>query len=168
MSKTLEFWHHHGGVSVPDLEASIRWYRDMLGFELERRFPIPSIPAEVAMLRNGPLHMELFQVPGAKLLPEERRTPDTDLCTHGNKHVSFAVTDVRPFAEELRRRGVDIVWVREMAHGSNIFIRDNSGNLIEFVQEQRPTSLWATLAIESSSPNTSHRNYPFYRSVPDE
>src|SRR5450631_3606966 len=137
MNKTLEFWHHHGGVSVPDLEASIRWYRDMLGFELERRFAIPSIPAEVAMLRNGPLHMELFHVPGAKPLPEERRTPDTDVYTHGNKHVSFAVEDVRPFAEELRRRGADIVWVREMAHGSNIFIRDNSGNLIEFVQEKR-------------------------------
>jgi methylmalonyl-CoA/ethylmalonyl-CoA epimerase len=107
----------------------------VLGFELEARFPIPAIPAEVAMLKHGPLHIELFQVPGAKPLPEERRQPDTDVHTHGNKHVSFAVADVRPFAEELRRRGADIVWVKEMKHGSNIFIRDNAGNLIELVQE---------------------------------
>ena len=89
------------------------------------------------MLENGPLHIELFQVPGAKPLPEERRNPDTDLLTHGNKHVSFAVQDVEPFAQELRRRGADIVWVRKMPQGSNIFIRDNCGNLIEFVQEPK-------------------------------
>jgi methylmalonyl-CoA/ethylmalonyl-CoA epimerase len=139
MSKTLEFWHHHGGVSVPDLDAAIVWWRTVLGFEVAERFPIPAIPADVAMLVNGPLHIELFQVAGAKPLPDERRQPDSDVYTHGNKHVSFAVDNVREFAAELRRRGADIVWVKEMKHGSNIFIRDNAGNLIEFVQSSKPT-----------------------------
>lgn len=139
MTDKLEFWHHHGGVSVPDLDAAIAWWRTVLGFEVEARFPIPAIPADVAMLVNGPLHIELFQVAGAKPLPAERRQPDTDVYTHGNKHVSFAVESVRDFAEELKRRGADIVWVKEMKHGSNIFIRDNAGNLIEFVQSSKPT-----------------------------
>jgi methylmalonyl-CoA/ethylmalonyl-CoA epimerase len=139
MSKTLEFWHHHGGVSVPDLDAAIAWWRTVLGFEVAERFPIPAIPADVAMLVNGPLHIELFQVAGAKPLPDERRQPDIDVYTHGNKHMSFAVDNVREFAAELRRRGADIVWVKEMKHGSNIFIRDNAGNLIEFVQSPKPT-----------------------------
>jgi methylmalonyl-CoA/ethylmalonyl-CoA epimerase len=139
VTKSLKFWHHHGGVSVPDLDAAIVWWRTVLGFEVAERFPIPAIPADVAMLVNGPLHIELFQVAGAKPLPDERRQPDTDVHTHGNKHVSFAVDDVREFAAELRRRGADIVWVKEMKHGSNIFIRDNAGNLIEFVQASRPT-----------------------------
>jgi methylmalonyl-CoA/ethylmalonyl-CoA epimerase len=138
VSERLEFWHHHGGISVPDLDAAIEWWRRVLGFEVEARFPIPAIPAEVAMLKHGPLRIELFQVPGASPLPGERREPDTDVHTHGNKHVSFAVADVRPFAEELRRRGADIVWVKEMKHGANIFIRDNAGNLIEFVQAGQP------------------------------
>jgi len=135
MGTRLEFWHHHGGLSVPDLEASIAWWRAVLGFEVVKRFPIPAIPATVAMLRNGPLHIELFEVSGAKPLPAERRQPDSDLHTHGNKHISFAVHSVREFAAELERRGADIVWVKEMPHGANIFIRDNAGNLIEFVQE---------------------------------
>jgi methylmalonyl-CoA/ethylmalonyl-CoA epimerase len=138
VSGRLEFWHHHGGISVPDLDAAIDWWRRVLGFEVEARFPIPAIPAEVAMLKHGPLRIELFQVPGARPLPGERREPDTDVHTHGNKHVSFAVADIRPFAEELRRRGADIVWVKEMKHGANIFIRDNAGNLIEFVQAGHP------------------------------
>jgi methylmalonyl-CoA/ethylmalonyl-CoA epimerase len=145
MSRTLEFWHHHGGVSVPDLEAAIAWWRAVLGFEVVERFPIPAIPANVAMLQNGPLHIELFEVAGAKALPDERRQPDTDVYTHGNKHVSFAVENVHEFAAELKRRGADIVWVKEMKHGANIFIRDNVGNLIEFVQASKPPDGYAAL-----------------------
>jgi len=141
----FQFWHHHGGLSVPDLDASIAWYRSVLGFEVARRFPIPAIPADVAVLKNGPLHIELFQVANAKPLPPERREPDTDVYTHGNKHVSFAVERVREFAEELKRRGADIVWVKEFEHGANIFIRDNAGNLIEFVQAAVPEEKFATL-----------------------
>jgi methylmalonyl-CoA/ethylmalonyl-CoA epimerase len=147
MTQVLEFWHHHGGVSVPDLEEAIAWWRKVLGFEVAKRFPISAIPAEVAMLQNGPLHVELFHVPGAKPLPEERRTPDRDLHTHGNKHVAFGVRNVREFAAELTRRGADIVWVREMPHGSNIFIRDNAGNLIEFVEEPKSTATSALLPL---------------------
>ena len=145
----LEFWHHHGAMSVPNLDAAIAWWHDVLGFEVAERFAIPSVPAEVAMLRNGPLHIELFEVRGAKPLPAERREVHADLHTHGNKHVSFAVENVQAFAAELRRRGADIVWVREMPHGSNIFIRDNAGNLLEFVQASTPTTTHARLTAGS-------------------
>ncbi|WP_114240633.1 VOC family protein [Dyella sp. C9] len=126
--------HHHGGISVPDIEASIAWYRDMLGFEVEKRFDIDKIPARVAMLRRGELRLELFEVPGAAPLPEDRRHPDRDVHTHGNKHVAFAVRDVEPMAAELRARGADIVFVMRASFGANIFIRDNAGNLLEFVE----------------------------------
>jgi methylmalonyl-CoA/ethylmalonyl-CoA epimerase len=125
-------------MSVPDIEAAVAWWNTVLDFKVVKRFRIPTIPAEVAMLQNGPLHIELFELAAAKPLPQERREPDTDLLTHGNKHVSFAVHDVESFAEELKRRGADIVWVRKMPHGSNIFIRDLAGNLIEFVAERKP------------------------------
>lgn len=130
------FWFHHGGVSVPDLDAAIDWYGRVLGFEIERRVPIPSVPCEMAMLRNGALRMELFEVPGAKPPAEDRSTPDADLQSWGNKHVSFAVADVPAFAEALRARGADIVWIKVFPFGSNIFIRDMAGNLIEFVQSR--------------------------------
>ncbi|HZF15934.1 MAG TPA: VOC family protein [Steroidobacteraceae bacterium] len=132
--RKLEFKHHHGGISVPDLEASIRWYADVLGFEVETRIYIEAVPAKVAMLRHGELRLELFEVEGAAPLPPDRREPNKDLRTHGNKHIAFAVKDVDSFAEQLRKRGADIVFVGHFEFGSNIFIRDNAGNLIEFVQ----------------------------------
>jgi methylmalonyl-CoA/ethylmalonyl-CoA epimerase len=142
----LEFWHHHVGVSVPDLQASMDWYQRVLGFTLLRRVRIESIPAEVAFLKHGAMHVELFEVAGAKALPAERREPDSDVRTHGNKHISFAVADVDVFAQELRRRGADVVWVKHFPHGgANIFIRDNAGNLIEFVQASRDAQHIASL-----------------------
>ncbi|HVW69994.1 MAG TPA: VOC family protein [Steroidobacteraceae bacterium] len=137
---SLELKHHHGGISVPDLDASIRWFADVLGFKVESRFEIPAIPAKVAMLRRGDLRVELFEVPGAKGLPEERRQPNTDLLTHGNKHLAFAVKDADATAEVLRQRGADIVFVGHFEWGANVFVRDNAGNLIEFVQQPE---MWA-------------------------
>jgi methylmalonyl-CoA/ethylmalonyl-CoA epimerase len=126
---------HHGGLSVPDLEASIAWYAAALGFEVESRFEIPQIPAKVAMLRRGELRMELFEVPGATPLPPDRRQPNKDVHTHGNKHVAFAVQNIDPLVGELRARNVDIVFVGRFKFGTNAFVRDNAGNLIEFVQQ---------------------------------
>ncbi len=142
----LEFWHHHAGVSVPDLAASIDWYQRVLGFTLVRRLRIETIPADVAILKHGAMHIELFQAQGASPLPPERREPDSDVRTHGNKHVAFGVADVEAFATELRRRGADVVWVKRFEHGgANIFIRDNAGNLIEFLQATLDPQLTASL-----------------------
>ena len=137
----LELKHHHGGISVPDLDASIQWFARVLDFEVENRFEIPAIPARVAMLRRGDLRVELFEVPGAQGLPEERRQPNTDLRTHGNKHLAFAVKDADATAEVLKARGADIVFVGHFEFGANVFIRDNVGNLIEFVQQPE---MWST------------------------
>jgi methylmalonyl-CoA/ethylmalonyl-CoA epimerase len=131
----MDLKHHHGGISVPDLESSIRWYADVLGFEVEQRMHIGAIPAKVAMLRRGELRIELFEVPGARPLPAERREPNRDLHTHGNKHLAFAIRDVDEAERELRTHGVDIVFVGRFEFGSNIFLRDNSGNLVELVQQ---------------------------------
>jgi methylmalonyl-CoA/ethylmalonyl-CoA epimerase len=142
---SIEFWHDHAGVSVPNLDESIAWYEGVLGFTVERRSTIESIPAQVAILSNGNLRLELFEVPGAKAPSEDRSLPNEDLKTWGNKHVSFAVEDVFALADELKARGADIVWVKKFPFGSNLFMRDNAGNLIEFVQRAKPAIQPATL-----------------------
>ena len=131
-----DFAFHHVGVSVPDLEASIAWYRSILGFEVLRRIQIDAIPARVAILQRGAMHVELFEVDGATAPSGDRSEPHADLHTYGNKHVAFVVRDVHAFAEALRQRGADIISVNDFKFGSNAFIRDNSGNIIEFVQAE--------------------------------
>lgn len=130
-----DFTFHHGGVSVPSLEEAIAWYGRVLGFELERRFAIPPAHAQVAFIRKGPLGFELFEVAGASPLPADRRLPDLDLKTHGNKHVAFRISDLDDFLAEMEAKGADVAFVVRAAFGNGCFIRDCAGNLIEFVEE---------------------------------
>jgi methylmalonyl-CoA/ethylmalonyl-CoA epimerase len=130
-----DFIFHHGGVSVPDIEAAIDWYGSVLGFEVEKRFRIAPAKANVAMVRKGELRFELFEAEGAAPLPEDRRMPIPDLKTHGNKHVAFQVDNLDAFLAEMEAKGVDIAIVVREEFGSGCFIRDCAGNLIEFVEE---------------------------------
>lgn len=142
-----QFWFHHVGVSVADMDGSIAWWEDILGFTLERRYVLANIPAEIAMLANGPLHVELLKVPAPKPAAAERHVPDDDLQTCGNKHVAFSVADVRAFIAEISGRGAEVVWLKELSNGrAASFIRDNEGNLIEFVQFPRIDEAVATIA----------------------
>ena len=134
MSDTPEFSFHHGGVSVPDLEAAIAWYGEVLGFELESRFDIEAAKAKAAFVIKGPLRFEIFEVAGAASLPEDRRHPPADLRTHGNKHLAFVVKDLDVFLTQVRAKGADVAFIVDEAFGRGCFLRDCAGNLIEFVE----------------------------------
>lgn len=129
------FAFHHGGVSVPSLDAAIDWYCRVLGFELEKRFYIEAARSHTAMLRKGPLRFELFEVEGAAPLPEDRRHPLVDLRTHGNKHLAFRVDDLETFLAEMAEKSADVAFVVREPFGKGCFIRDCAGNLIEFVED---------------------------------
>lgn len=126
----------HIGISVPDIDAAIDWYGSMFGFELEMRQHLPIIPADIAFLRRGDFRIELFQVAGAAALPPERREPNQDLRTHGNKHVCYRLADVPATVATLRDRGADIVFEKTINGTPMAFIRDNAGNLIELIQRE--------------------------------
>lgn len=126
---------HHAAISVPDLDASIAWFEGALDFVVEKVAVIDAIPARVAMLRRDHLRIEIFEIPGANELPEGRRDPLEDVRTHGNKHVAFAVSDLDEVVDELRRRGVEIVFESRTELSCCAYIRDNCGNLMEFIQQ---------------------------------
>ena len=93
------------------------------------------IKARVAFLKHGEFSIELFEIEGAKPLPEERRIPNLDIQTHGTKHLAFAVKDIREFVDRLKEKGVDIAMdIFPMEEDLVCFIRDNSGNLLELIQ----------------------------------
>lgn len=57
----IDFKAHHLGLSVPDVEASIRWYGDFLGFAVEKRMEIAPIHAKIALLKRGDFRLELYR-----------------------------------------------------------------------------------------------------------
>ena len=130
-----DFTFHHGGVSVPDLDAAIEWYGRVLGFAVEKQFFIPPARAKAAMIRKGALRFELFEPEDGNPLPAGRSHPPSDIRTHGNKHVAFCVADIDVFIAEMGEKGVDVPFVVRESFGKGCFICDCAGNLIEFVEE---------------------------------
>jgi methylmalonyl-CoA/ethylmalonyl-CoA epimerase len=128
---------HHVGISVPDLEAAIAWYHDMLGFEVAKRMEMGAGSAKLAFVKNGDFYIELFEVKGANPLPESRRYPNEDIKTHGTKHLCLVVDDNRQVAAILKEKGVDIA-MDGSERGGPLFIRDNAGTLIEIVPPSAP------------------------------
>ena len=127
----------HVGVSVPDVSASIAWYEEMLGFRLVFDKYIEQLPARVAFMKQGDFSIELFEVEGAAPLPADRRVPNLDIRTHGTKHVAYAVKDLKTLMESLKSKGVDVAMDLFPMEGDLVaFIRDNTGNLIELIQQQ--------------------------------
>lgn len=128
--------YHHVGISVPNLEQSIAWYKKMLGFEVVSRMSGATNDAMlVALIKRGNCHIELFQVPGAKPLPEYRRDPSADLRVHGLSQFAFQVADTHAVVKELKAKGAEIAMGPVDAAGVVFaFVRDNAGNCFEVIQ----------------------------------
>lgn len=125
---------HHAAMSVPDIDAAARWYGDVLGFRVEKRFPIPVGTLAMFLERDG-LRIELFQVADPLPMPPARLDPREDLKTLGNKHAAFTVSDYDSFRSDLLARGIDLVLEVGERFGRGLFIRDCAGNVIEFLEE---------------------------------
>jgi methylmalonyl-CoA/ethylmalonyl-CoA epimerase len=128
----------HVGISVADIKASMAWYEQMLGFRLVSDNYYEQLPARIAFMELGGFSIELFQVPGAAPLPDDRRVPNLDIRTHGTKHVAYAVKDLSGLMETLKSKGVDVAMDIFSMEGDLVaFIRDNTGNLIELIEHRR-------------------------------
>lgn len=124
----------HVGISVGNMEESLAWYNKNLDFELVKDDYVPPLGARICFIRNGDFEIELFQYDAPKPIPEDRLTPNSDLQTIGTKHVAFEVPDMKALKEKFLANGVDIAH-EVMMEGNNVmFVRDNSGVLIEFIQ----------------------------------
>jgi catechol 2,3-dioxygenase-like lactoylglutathione lyase family enzyme len=95
----------HVGITVRDLERSITYYGDVLGFRLLRQ------TTTNAYLYLGEELLELIQAaPGAKGEPtRDAGTMERMLATIGPNHVGFRVDDLDAALAEIERRGGTIV-----------------------------------------------------------
>ena len=141
---TLAF--SHVGVCVSDLERSLRFYVEGLGFEPFARFELERNIAEVDppvkltsfFIQKGGLRIELlhYASPGAFGHPSTRRNQ------LGLTHLSFVVEDVDAAAAELETYGGTIVpgtrsGQDDPASVQIIFLADPDGTRVELMRLAR-------------------------------
>ena len=127
----FELKPHHVAINVADIDASVKWYSDILGFVVTNRDFIPSSPSKSALLKKGGFYLELFQHEKILPRPVEPNVSYPGPETIGFRQVAFTVSDPQKLTQILKRKGVEIT--RERPDGTAQFIHDNSGNVLEFM-----------------------------------
>jgi catechol 2,3-dioxygenase-like lactoylglutathione lyase family enzyme len=117
-------------ISVPDLQASTKWYTEKLG--LRSILSVPKQPGAVGVnvLQGNGLTVELQQHDGAQ--PVTRGAPSD---RHGIFKVGVVVKDFDATLAMLRARGVAIAmgpWPKRSDQPAQVIVRDTSGTLIQF------------------------------------
>lgn len=126
----------HVGISVSDMERSLKWYKEVLGFDqLLKDDYVPPLGARICFIRGcGGFEIELFQYDAPKAIPSDRLVPDTDLQTIGTKHAAFETDDMPALKAHFVACGVDIAHEVTMDGEAVMFVRDPDGILLEFIQ----------------------------------
>ena len=139
---------HHVAISTPDLERSLDFYRDLLGFEVvfDGGWPPGTAVADAitglrgssarqVLLKGGNAYLELFQYETPSPRPGQ---PDRPACDHGITHLCVDVEDID--AEYARLSAAGMLFhdlPQDVGFGSGvrtIYGRDPDGNIVE-IQE---------------------------------
>lgn len=127
----------HVGISVYNMEESIAWYEKNLDFEICKNDGyVPPLGAKIVFMKNKDIdfEIELFEYDEPKPIPEDRKTPNTDLQTVGTKHLAVQTPDMEAVKARFLENGVDIAHEVTMDGESVMFVRDCNGVLVEIIQ----------------------------------
>lgn len=145
VSGPVKLYPHHFGVFCSNLERSVLWWEEILGFTKmdEQTCFLPDYGhARMAWLKLGDIYVELFDFPGLQELSNEEYWG-----TYGTKHLCLCTKDedFDAFLAYLDEKNVPVIVraehppeVTRKPEGMvrAIFINDPDGNRVEIQSEQ--------------------------------
>ena len=135
----------HVGICVSDMERSLRYYRDLLGFRFEHDLHVEGEPSDTLLrLRNVNLDAVYLERDGVRIELLRFASPPAPaprpraMHERGLTHLSFRVADLDATLAALRAAGervLDETIIRIPAvAAAACFVVDPDGQLIELVQ----------------------------------
>ena len=137
----------HTGITVTDLERSLAFWRDVLGFQLSHRphqsgklaseiTGVPGAEISIAVLKGYGHKIELLEY----LAPSDRTRSALRPCDVGSVHVAFTVDDLDALLERIAASGWHAAGSPQtLQSGPNagkrvVYVRDPDGTTIEFME----------------------------------
>lgn len=127
----------HLMLGVDDMEAVIAWYRDKLGYEVEKAWTVDGLPGIrlAYLIGHGGYRMELIAGGHGPKTPDPASF-DEHFRMRGYQHACYWVDDVDAVMAELKSRGVEAFFpATDFPVGAErrvAFVKDPEGNIIEF------------------------------------
>jgi glyoxylase I family protein len=139
----------HTGITVSNLEQSLAFWRDLLGFELSHTaHQTGELAREITGIAGAELKLAVLKAPGGhkiellEYLGPPDRTKHTDLrpCDVGSVHVALTVNDLNAVLQRIVASGWKTAGKPQtLQSGPNagkrvVYVRDPDGTTIEFMQ----------------------------------
>jgi catechol 2,3-dioxygenase-like lactoylglutathione lyase family enzyme len=142
---------HHTAISTGDLDRALKFYRDLLGFEVAMEFEWPKgtesadsitglkdSAARTAMLKAGNMMIEIFEY--SSPAPREG-DPGRPVCDHGITHICVDVVDIESEYERLKAAGMTFHCPpQDLGIAKATYGRDPDGNVVELQEVLDPGS----------------------------
>jgi len=138
---------HHVSISVPDLDAALQFYSELLGFEVvqrslfegnmplaDRAIGLDRVHARMAMLKAPNAFLEIWEYHHPA--PEDRTQRP---CDHGYAHIALQVRGIDEEHARLSAGGMTFVGPPvDFGRSAAIYGRDPFGNVIELYEIRSP------------------------------
>jgi catechol 2,3-dioxygenase-like lactoylglutathione lyase family enzyme len=137
----------HTGITVSNLERSLVFWRDVLGFELSHRaHQTGELAAEITGVPGAEILIAVLRAPGHKVelleyrAPADRSRANLRPCDIGSVHIALTVDDLDAVLETIAASGwkaagePQTLTVGPNAGRRVVYVRDPDGTTIEFMQ----------------------------------
>jgi len=142
---------HHAGIQVADLERSVAFYRDILGFEVVFQWnPQAEYIRTITGYPGADIHAAILRFPGSDAFLEileyrnvDKTPVDTRTANPGTAHLAFFTDDCDALYAELTAKGVKSVnppvtpTMGPNEGGRAVYMIDPDGIRVEFITSRR-------------------------------
>jgi glyoxylase I family protein len=139
---------NHTGITVSNLERSLAFWRDVLGFEFSHRaHQTGELAEQITGVPGAEISLVVLKAPGGHkielleyLAPNDRRHVDIRPCDVGSVHVAFTVENLDAVLNAIAASGWRTAGKPQtLRSGPNagkrvIYVRDPDGTTVEFMQ----------------------------------
>jgi catechol 2,3-dioxygenase-like lactoylglutathione lyase family enzyme len=138
----------HTGITVSNLERSLEFWQNVLGFEFSHRaHQTGEMAAEITGVAGAEIKLAVVKAPGGHkielleyLAPPDRKHVDLRPCDVGSIHVAFTVDNLGTIQSKIAASGWKAAGKPQtLKTGPNagkrvVYVRDPDGTTIEFMQ----------------------------------
>ena len=139
----------HTGITVSNLERSLEFWQNVLGFEFSHRAHQTSeMASEITGVAGAEIRLAVVKAPGGHKIelleylapPDRKRHVDLRPCDVGSVHIAFTVDDLDAILQKIAASGWKAAGKPQtLQSGPNagkrvIYVRDPDGTTIEFME----------------------------------
>ena len=139
----------HTGITVSNLERSLAFWRDVLGFELSHRtHQTGELASEITGVPGAEIKLAVLKAPGHKIElleylapPDRKQNVDLRPCDVGSAHIALTVDDLDAVLNAMAASGWKTAGQPQaLKTGPNagkrvVYVRDPDGTTIELMQQ---------------------------------